>query len=157
MRCLSIGLLTLLFRVANWLVCFAVFISISSREISSKIVIIWWPTFTFVALGLDHVIANMYSIPIAIFYGHPSIGVGLYIWKSLIPTTLGNIIGAVFFVASAYWYLCLTGVGPHGITFNPSGNRKDEILEGQMPVGSPNSISSVLPTGMKMASGLVMN
>ena len=44
---------------ANWLVCFAVFISISSREISSKIIAIWWPTMTFVALGLDHVIANM--------------------------------------------------------------------------------------------------
>lgn len=29
---------------ANWLVCFAVFASISSREIVSKIVAIWWPT-----------------------------------------------------------------------------------------------------------------
>jgi len=29
---------------ANWLVCFAVFISISSREIVSKIIAIWWPT-----------------------------------------------------------------------------------------------------------------
>lgn len=44
---------------ANWLVCFAVFISISSREIVSKIVAIWGPTATFVALGLDHVVANM--------------------------------------------------------------------------------------------------
>jgi len=48
---------------ANWLVCFAVFISISSREIVSKIVAIWWPTATFVALALDHVVANMYFIP----------------------------------------------------------------------------------------------
>lgn len=48
---------------ANWLVCFAVYVSISSREIASKILAIWFPTFTFVALGLDHVIANMYFIP----------------------------------------------------------------------------------------------
>ena len=48
---------------ANWLVCFAVFISISSREIVSKIIAIWWPTATFVALALDHVIANMFFIP----------------------------------------------------------------------------------------------
>lgn len=48
---------------ANWLVCFAVFISISSREVVSKIVAIWWPTATFVALALDHVIANMFFIP----------------------------------------------------------------------------------------------
>lgn len=49
---------------ANWLVCFAVFISISSRDISSKIIAIWWPTATFVALALDHVVANMFFIPL---------------------------------------------------------------------------------------------
>lgn len=49
---------------ANWLVCFAVFISISSREVSSKIIAIWWPTTTFVALALDHVVANMFFIPL---------------------------------------------------------------------------------------------
>ena len=48
---------------ANWLVCFAVFSSISAREIASKIIAIWWPTATFVALALDHVIANMFFIP----------------------------------------------------------------------------------------------
>ena len=39
------------------------------------------------------VIANMYFIPTAIFYGDPQISTSFYIWKSLIPTTLGNIIG----------------------------------------------------------------
>lgn len=48
---------------ANWLVCLAVFMATSSREIVSKIVAIWWPITTFVALGLDHVIANMFLIP----------------------------------------------------------------------------------------------
>ena len=48
---------------ANWLVCFSVFISISSREVVSKIIAIWWPTATFVALALDHVVANMFFIP----------------------------------------------------------------------------------------------
>lgn len=47
---------------ANWLVCLAVFLSISAREVSSKILAITFPCFTFVALGLDHVIANMFFI-----------------------------------------------------------------------------------------------
>jgi len=46
---------------ANWLVCMAVFLSISAREIVSKIIAIWWPTATFVALAFDHVIANVSS------------------------------------------------------------------------------------------------
>ena len=116
---------------ANWLVCFAVYVSISSREIVSKVIAIWFPTFTFVALGLDHVIANMYFIPVAIFYGHPDIGVGLYIWKSMIPTTLGNLVGGGVFVGGMYWYLYLTGEGSDDITFNVGG------LDSAMEVGGP--------------------
>ncbi|KAF1990482.1 hypothetical protein K402DRAFT_348643 [Aulographum hederae CBS 113979] len=102
---------------ANWLVCFAVFISISSREVSSKIMAIWWPTATFVALALDHVVANMFFIPQAIWVGAP-ISVGYYIWKSLIPTALGNIVGGGIFVGAIYWYLYLTGEAGVAIDFN---------------------------------------
>jgi len=116
---------------ANWLVCFAVFISISSREIVSKITAIWWPTATFVALGLDHCIANMYFIPIAIFNGSPTITVGYYIWKSLIPTVIGNMIGGGIFVGATYWYLYLTGEGSIDIDFNVGS------LESAMEAGGP--------------------
>jgi formate/nitrite transporter len=102
---------------ANWLVCFAVFISISSREIASKIIAIWWPTATFVALALDHVIANMFFIPMGIWCGAP-FGAGYYIWKSLIPTLLGNLVGGGLFVGAAYWYLYLTGEDGVQVDFN---------------------------------------
>ncbi|KAG9592406.1 Formate/nitrite transporter, partial [Aureobasidium melanogenum] len=77
---------------ANWLVC-----------------AIWWPVFAFVLLGLDHVVANMFYIPMAIFLHHPDITVGYYIWKSMIPAALGNIVGGSVFVAFVYWYLFLVG------------------------------------------------
>jgi formate/nitrite transporter FocA (FNT family) len=47
----------------------------------------------------------MFFIPIAIFVGDGDITVGYYIWKSMIPTVIGNIVGGGFFVAAAYWYL----------------------------------------------------
>ena len=79
---------------------------------------------TFVALALDHsrvlrsptgelhadgvtVIANMIFIPTAILYGHPEITTSFYIWKSMIPTLLGNLIGGGIMVAIPYWYLYL--------------------------------------------------
>ena len=126
---------------ANWLVCFAVYASISSREIASKIMAIWFPTFTFVALGLDHVIANMYFIPMAIFVGHPDIGVGLYIWKSMIPTALGNTVGGGLFVAGIYWYLYLTGEGSDNIKFSVGG--LDTAMEAGGPMGGLSRHRSV--------------
>lgn len=45
----------------------------------------------------------------AIYLGHPKITVGYYIWKSMIPAALGNIVGGGLFVAVVYWYLFLVG------------------------------------------------
>ncbi|KAF1842866.1 uncharacterized protein K460DRAFT_387126 [Cucurbitaria berberidis CBS 394.84] len=94
---------------ANWLVCMACYLGCSGRDYFSKVVGIWWPTFAFVSLGFDHVVANMFLIPNAIFHGSPSITVGLYIWKGIIPALLGNIIGGGFFVSCLYYYLHLQG------------------------------------------------
>jgi hypothetical protein len=66
--------------------------------------------FTFVGLGFDHVIANMFFIPMAIFVGAPEpLTVTFYIWKSLIPALIGNAIGGGLFVGVLYWYLYLAG------------------------------------------------
>jgi len=94
---------------ANWLVCLACFMSCMAREFFSKVAAIWWPVFAFVLLGLDHVIANMFYMPMAIFLKAPNITVGYYIWKSMIPAALGNIVGGAVFVSTAYWYLFLIG------------------------------------------------
>ena len=76
---------------ANWLVCLACFLAFSAREYFSKVVAIWWPTFAFVCLGFDHVVANMFFVPMSIFLGSPTISVGYYIWKSMIPALIGNV------------------------------------------------------------------
>lgn len=64
---------------------------------------------TFTAIGGEHVVANMFYIPLGIFLGAPNITVGKYIWKSMLPSTLGNIVGGGLFVGTLYWYLHLTG------------------------------------------------
>ena len=65
---------------------------------ASKIIGIWLPIYAFVSLGFDHVVANMAFIPMAIWLDAPGISVGLYIWKGIIPTLLGNIVGGGLFV-----------------------------------------------------------
>lgn len=90
---------------ANWLVCMACFLAMMAREYFSKVMAIWWPTFAFVCLGLDHVVANMFFVPTAIWQDDSMISVSFYIWKSLIPALIGNIVGGALFVGVAYWYL----------------------------------------------------
>lgn len=38
------------------------------------------------------------------YFGAP-LSVGEYIWKGMIPVTLGNIVGGGFFVGTVFWYL----------------------------------------------------
>ncbi|CAG7989000.1 unnamed protein product [Penicillium nalgiovense] len=91
----------------NWLVCLACFFGIQGRDLASKIIGIWLPTFAFVSLGFDHVVANMTFIPLGIWLGAPHITIPLYIWKGIIPTILGNIIGGGVFCGTYYWYMYL--------------------------------------------------
>lgn len=112
---------------ANWLVCLACFLGMSGRDYVSKLVGIWWPTFAFVSLGFDHVVANMFFIPTGIWQKAPGLSVGLYIWKGIIPAGLGNIIGGALFVGTFYFYLHLSSeaeVAIDGVYFVDMLHRK---------------------------------
>ncbi|KAF4987708.1 hypothetical protein FGRMN_10204 [Fusarium graminum] len=91
----------------NWLVCLAIFLGIQAKDLVSKVIGMWWPTFAFVVLGLEHVIANMFYMSLAIWLKTPGINVGLYVWKGMIPAAIGNIIGGGMFVGVYYWYMYL--------------------------------------------------
>ena len=93
----------------------------------------------------------MYFIPIAIWNSHPQITVSFYIWKSLIPTTLGNIIGGGLFVGAAYWYLYLTGTGAVEIDFN-IGSLKT-AMEAGGPMGRIDTNSRSMPNGHDSSEG----
>lgn len=77
------------------------------RDLASKIIGIWWPIFGFVSLGFDHVVANMFFVPMGIWLHTPKCSVGLYIWKGIIPAGFGNIIGGALFCGAYYWYMYL--------------------------------------------------
>ena len=90
----------------NWLVCLAVWMSLAADTLSGKILAIFFPIMAFVAMGFDHVVANMFFLPAAIFAGVPDVG-----WddtlRNWLFALLGNFIGAVVFVATTYWYMYL--------------------------------------------------
>jgi formate/nitrite transporter len=90
----------------NWLVCLAVWMSLAAQSVSGKILAIFFPVMAFVAMGFDHVVANMFFIPAAIWAGVPDVGWGDALYNWLLAGS-GNLVGAVVFVSTSYWYLFL--------------------------------------------------
>jgi len=89
----------------NWLVCTAVWQAEGARETVSKIYALWIPIWIFVACGFDHVVANMFFIPLGILF-HANLTTAEYIRKSFIASYLGNIVGALLVALPAvYFYL----------------------------------------------------
>ncbi|MEH7309148.1 formate/nitrite transporter family protein [Neobacillus drentensis] len=84
----------------NWLVCLGVWLAYGADDIGGKILAIWFPIMGFVAIGFQHVVANMFVIPAAIFAGH-------FTWAdylaNFVPVVIGNAIGGGVFVALIYW------------------------------------------------------
>jgi formate/nitrite transporter FocA (FNT family) len=69
----------------------------------------------FVAIGFEHSVANMYFVPTGIFLmkgagmtNVPGIDPNVlgwinFLWRNLLPVTIGNIIGGAVFVGMSYW------------------------------------------------------
>jgi formate/nitrite transporter len=98
----EIGWIEALFRGAlcNVLVCLAVWLSLAARTATGKILAIIWPIASFVLLGLEHSVANMYLIPQGIFAG-ATVQAGAFA-QNMVFVTIGNIIGGAGGVALAY-------------------------------------------------------
>jgi formate/nitrite transporter len=108
----------------NWLVCLAVWMALAARQTIGKIFAIFFPIMAFVAIGFEHSVANMYFIPTGIFLINGAKLPGLealdpnflgwfnFLWRNLLPVTLGNIIGGGVFVGMSYWGAYLRPVKP---------------------------------------------
>ncbi len=128
----------------NWLVCLAVWMALGAEDIGGKVLAIFFPIMAFVALGFDHVVANMFFLPAAIFAGVD----GLTWWDAVhnwIFAFLGNFVGAGIFVAGAYWYLYLRDAEPEsagGVPTAPAeaGARftRDRDRDGDRAVATPS-------------------
>lgn len=107
--------------LCNWLVCMAVWMAFATRDITGKLLAIFFPIWLFITSGFEHSVANMYYIPAGILAkANPHwvkmasslgmtpeklehLGWGTFLINNLIPVTLGNIVGGSIFVGMIYW------------------------------------------------------
>ena len=88
----------------NMLVCLAVWFALSSKSAGGKIISLYLPVFAFVICGFEHSVANMYYLTAGLLSGKSEgLNVGNAILFSLIPSTLGNIIGGAIIALSVHF------------------------------------------------------
>ncbi|OSI16549.1 formate/nitrite transporter [Neisseria dentiae] len=86
----------------NWMVCMGVWLCYGAHSFSGKILGIWFPVMIFVLVGFQHVVANMFVIPAAIWAG-ADISWAQFGWN-MVSVYLGNAIGGAVFVGAVYFY-----------------------------------------------------
>jgi formate transporter FocA len=108
----------------NALVCLAVWLCMSARSTTDRVLAIVPPISAFVAAGFEHSIANMYFIPVGLFIkagadpsfwtqigktaaDFPNLTWGNFFLANLLPVTIGNIIGGAVMVGLVYWSIYL--------------------------------------------------
>jgi len=83
----------------NWLVGLAMWLCYGAKDAAGKVLAIWFPVMTFVAVGFQHSVANAFIIPAAIFEGGAT---WAQFWMNFIFVYIGNILGGALFVAGIY-------------------------------------------------------
>jgi len=118
------GMITVFVKgiLCNWLVCLGVVMAVTSGSTVGKILVAWLPIVTFVALGFEHSVVNMFVIPTGMLLGAKVSLSQWWMWNQ-IPVTLGNIVGGFFF----------TGLGLY-FTYRPA-TKKAAVTA--LPVGAP--------------------
>lgn len=115
-QAVSLGIL------CNALVCLAVWLCLGAHSTADKILAILFPVAAFVAAGFEHSIANMYFIPLGLLVttdatfltvlgkstlDYPTLTWSAFLWKNLLPVSLGNVLGGVGLVGLVYWFVYL--------------------------------------------------
>ena len=112
-QALALGIL------CNLLVCLAVWMTFSTKDVLTKVILVILPVAMFVSSGFEHSVANMFMVPLGIiitsvvppeFYTNHDMTASAFtdltwynfIVKNLIPVTIGNIIGGALFVGLGY-------------------------------------------------------
>jgi formate/nitrite transporter len=87
--------------LCNTLVCLAVWLALSARTTTDRVLAVVPPVSAFVAAGFEHSVANMYFVPLGLLIS------GLDPAFAAVPVTIGNVIGGAVLVGLVYWFVYL--------------------------------------------------
>jgi formate/nitrite transporter len=95
--------------LCNVFVCLAVWLATGARSVTDKIMAIVFPVTAFVAIGLEHSIANWIFLPFGFALDDQGVLLVTGFINNIIVVSAGNIVGGTLLVAGVYWIAYLRG------------------------------------------------
>ncbi|KAI9679718.1 MAG: hypothetical protein M1822_007324 [Bathelium mastoideum] len=90
----------------GYLVTFAMFLGTQNQDGISKALSLHLPFFISTAAKFPHTVEYMYLVSTGMLLG-ADMSVGEYLWKCLLPITLGNTVGGAVFTGAYLWWVYL--------------------------------------------------
>lgn len=87
--------------LCNVLVSLGVWFAMTAKDTAGKLLGCWFPVMLFVLAGYEHVVANMFYLPMAAIFDH-SITAAQIIINNFLPVAIGNFIGGGIIVPMIY-------------------------------------------------------
>lgn len=88
--------------LCNLVVALAVWMATGAKDMSGKILAIWFPIMMFIVSGYEHSVANMFFLTLAKLIGADFTIADMFI-RNLIPVTIGNILSGGVFIPIVYY------------------------------------------------------
>lgn len=88
----------------GWLVTMAMFLGTQNQDGISKLLFLHFPFMISATARFPHTVEYMYLSSVGMMLGSP-LSVGGFLWKCLLPLTLGNIVGGGFFTGAYLWFM----------------------------------------------------
>ncbi|WP_084140898.1 formate/nitrite transporter family protein [Psychrilyobacter atlanticus] len=88
----------------NVLVALGVWMTMSAKDLVSKVIGVWFPVMLFVLCGFQHVVANMYVLSLGKMLG-ANYTLGEMFMNNIIPVTIGNALSGGLIFPAMYYFL----------------------------------------------------
>lgn len=97
----------------NMLVCLATWTTLIIADGAGKILGMWFTVAVFAMGGFEHIVANFYTLTLAVMLDSSRYSFGRVLVKNWIPVCIGNILAGVLFTGFVWWFTLSPLPGHH--------------------------------------------
>ena len=139
---------------ANFMICLAIQMGISAREMLGKIIVLHMPLTVYTVAGFEHAIGNLVIFPLGVMYGADA-SIMAFVFNNLIPAVLGNAVGGCLIgYIETLLFSWDQGLGNTNQAHNHTDAQKLAFMQMQIPIATDYTRNKIARTREELTSTL---